>query len=85
MERDIEVEGQLAPAPQRLDAVVHALVDALPLWDDGTCRWTESVYARLRQALRGRQCAGGARLVAGPRAPCSIAALDLVVAIDCTA
>ncbi len=82
MEREIEVDGQLAPAQQRLDAVVHALVDAVPVWDGGGCRWTESVYARLRQALRGRQGAGGVCLVAGSRAPCSIAALDLTVAVD---
>ncbi|MCH9737076.1 MAG: hypothetical protein K0U78_21405 [Actinomycetia bacterium] len=82
MEREIEVDGQLAPAQQRLDAVVHALVDAVPVWDGGVCRWSESVYARLRQALRGRQGAGGVRLVAGSRAPCSIAALDLTVAVD---
>ncbi len=80
---DLEVDGQLEPAQHRLDAVVHALVDPVPVWDRGTCRWTESVYSRLRQALRGRQGAGGVHLVAGSRAPCSIAALDLVVAIDC--
>jgi len=80
-----EVDGQLVPARHRLDAVVHALVDEAPMWDHGVCQWTDSIYTRLRRALRGRQGAGGVHLVAGSRAPCSMAALDLVVAIDtCT-
>ena len=76
-------DGPLALSQDRLDRVIHALVDEVPVWDGGTCRWKGSVYARLRQALRGRRGAGGLRLVAGPRTPCSVSVLDLVVAVDC--
>ncbi|MGD9621986.1 MAG: hypothetical protein AB7G47_13190 [Mycolicibacterium sp.] len=78
-------DGPLALSQQRLDDAVHALADPIPVWDHGTCRWSDSLYTRLRGALRGRKGGGGIRMVAGSRAPCSVAALDLLVAVDsCT-
>ncbi len=79
----VDEDGPLALSQHRLDDAVHGLADPIPVWSHGVCRWSESLYARLRQALRGRQGAGGVRLVAGSRAPCSVVALDLVVAVDC--
>lgn len=74
-------DGPLALAQQRLDDAVHALADAIPVWDGGTCRWSDSLYSRLRAALRGRGGAG-IRVVPGSRAPCSMRALELLVAVD---
>lgn len=76
--------GPLALSQQRLDDAIHCLVDPIPIWDGGTCRWSDSLYSRLRAALRGRGGAG-IRVVPGSRAPCSVAALELLVAVDsCT-
>ena len=43
---------------------------------------SDSLYVRLRAALRGRGRGAGVRLVPGSRAPCSVAALELLVAVD---
>ena len=46
-------DGPLALARRRLDDAVHALADPVPVWAGGVCRWSDSVYVRLRVALRG--------------------------------
>ncbi|MGD9618667.1 MAG: hypothetical protein AB7G47_01820 [Mycolicibacterium sp.] len=57
-------DGPLMPSQQRTDDALHALADPIPLWSHGVCRWSDSLYARLRGALRGRRAGGGVRLVA---------------------
>ncbi len=78
----VDEDGPLALSQHRLDDAVHCFADPLPAWSHGACRWSDSLYARLRGALRGRKGAGGVRLASGSRAPCSMRALELLIAID---
>ena len=76
------MDGPLALSQIRLEDAVHALADAIPVWDRGVCRWSDSLYVRLRGALHGRlEGAGGG--VGGSRTPCAVGALDVLVAVDC--
>ncbi|MCH9642662.1 MAG: hypothetical protein K0U70_03915 [Actinomycetia bacterium] len=52
-------DGPLALSQQRLDDAVHALADPIPVWGGGTCRWSDSLYFRLRAALRWGGYPGG--------------------------
>ena len=73
-------DGVLAPARRRLDDVVHALADPVPIWDHGAARWGDPIYVRLRGALTARSA--GCRAVASSRPPMRIDVLNLLVAID---
>jgi hypothetical protein len=75
----------LALVRRRLDDAVCALAAPAPVWVGGVCRWSPSLYARLRAALchmpvrrhwRGR----GQR----SRLPCSAALLAWLVEVDAT-
>ena len=68
-------------AQRRLSDAVRAVVDPVPLWTDGVCRWEPAVYDRLRASLRG-QPAGSSRTMPGSRLPCRSAILSLLVEID---
>ena len=70
-------------AQRRLSDAVRAVVDPVPLWTDGVCRWEPAVYDRLRASLRG-QPAGSSRTMPGSRLPCRSAILSLLVEIDTT-
>lgn len=77
----IPIDNPLALARRRFGDAVHALADPVPVWDHGVCRWSDSVYARLRTAVTART-AGRRRVMAGSRAPCRIDVLTLLVDID---
>jgi hypothetical protein len=53
----------------------------VPVWADGVCRWSDSVYVRLRRALRG---APVSRTTTYRRSkpPCRFDVLTLLVSID---
>jgi hypothetical protein len=78
---EISEDGPLALVRRRLDEAVHALADPIPLWDRGTARWSDPVYARLRASLVGRTLRGRVAM-AGSRLPCRLDALALCVEID---
>ena len=77
----VDPDGPLALARRALGDAVHALADPVPVWDHGTARWSDSVYARLRSALVGRTARSRAAM-AGSRMPCRVDVLTLVVDID---
>ena len=77
----IPVDGALPLALRRLGDAAHGLVDPVPLWGGGVCRWSDSVYVRLRAALVGRTARSRAAM-AGSRLPCRVDVLALVVDID---
>lgn len=73
----------LPGARRQLADAVAALADPLPLFFGGTCRWTDPLYTRLRDALQPRNMTSR-RVVPGSRAPCRTDVLTLVVEIDLT-
>jgi hypothetical protein len=77
----VSLDGPLPLARRRLNDAVHALADPVPLWADGVCRWSDSVYVRLRGALRG---APVSRTTTYRRSkpPCRFDVLALLVSID---
>ena len=75
-------DGVLEPARRRLDNVVHALADPVPIWDHGAARWGDPLYVRLRGALTARSA--GCRAVASSHPPMRIDVLTLLVAVDST-
>lgn len=74
-------DGALPLAKRRLGDAVAALADPVPLWADGVCRWTPSIYTSLRGSLRGSKTGRGGILRS---APCRIEILTLCVEIDTT-
>lgn len=76
-------DGPLALARRQLEHAVAALADPVPVWSDGVCRWADPVYLQLRCALTGKPTRrrGPAH---GSRSPCSIAVLELLIAMDAT-
>jgi hypothetical protein len=78
----IDPDGSLPVARRRLADAVAALVNPRPEWDNGTCRWVDSVYVRLRGGLSGKAGVSGGRLLPGSRLPCRANALSLLVEID---
>ncbi len=70
-------------ARRQLGDAVHALADPAPEWVDGVCRWSDSVYVRLRRELAGGKPIGRGAAQRS-RAPCSIGVLALLVDIDTT-
>ena len=71
-------DGPLPLALRRLADAVHALVDRQPVWVGGVCRWEDSLYVRLRGALRGSRAAPARRRGPGSRLPCNTAVLALL-------
>lgn len=69
---------------RRLREAVHALVEPIPVWDGGTCRWSDALYWRLRRSLRGQPRQSGRR-VPDSRPPCRTDVLTLLIDIDMTA
>lgn len=80
----IPVDGVLEPVLRRFGNAVAALVDPVPIWDRGACRWSSPVYARLRGALVGRTMRGR-RAVAGSRLPCRTDVLVWLLEVDAAA
>ena len=76
------IDGALPLARRRL-ADADPRSDAVPVWDHGVCRWSDSLYTRLRGAMVGRT-ARISRAVAGSRLPCRVDVLTLLVDIDAT-
>jgi hypothetical protein len=79
------IDGPLTLARRRLDDAVHTLAAPTPVWVDGACRWSPSLYGRLRAALcgmsvrrRGRGQGQRSRL------PCSASMLAWLVEVDAT-
>jgi hypothetical protein len=72
----IPIDNPLAAARRRLDDAVHGLADPVPVWDHGTCRWSDAVYDRLRVALAG---GAGNRTGARRTVPCRVDVLTLPV------
>ena len=79
----ISADGPLPLAARRLGDAVHALADPVPVWSDGVCRWADPVYLQLRCALTGKPTRRRG-LAHGSRSPCSIAVLELLIAMDAT-
>ncbi|MBU3749813.1 MAG: hypothetical protein FGM52_05080, partial [Mycobacterium sp.] len=69
---------------RRLREAVTALVEPIPIWDGGTCRWSDALYWRLRGSLRGQPGRSGRR-VPDSRLPCRADVLTLLIDIDMTA
>lgn len=61
---------------------VHALADPIPVWDGGTCRWSDPLYTRLRSTLTDAIAMGRRRVAAGSRAPCRGDVLALLIEVD---
>ena len=76
-------DGPLALARRRLADAVHALVAPSPVWDSGVCRWSDSLYARLRVALAGTAPRKRAQMRRS-KLPCRGDVLDLLLQIDTT-
>ncbi len=76
-------ESPLGLSRRQFDDAVTALADRQPVWHDGVGRWSDSLYVRLRGALRGSMKAGRHR-VAGSHLPCHSAVLALLVDVDQT-
>jgi len=76
-------DGPLALTRRRFDNSVHALADPVPVWDHGVCRWSDSLYVRLRGAITART-AGRRRVMAGSRAPCRTDVLVWLIEVDST-
>jgi hypothetical protein len=74
-------DGPLTLSRRRLDNAVHALADPIPVWADGVCRWSDSVYVRLRGALRGAPVTRAA-VYRRSKPPCRFDVLALLVSID---
>jgi hypothetical protein len=74
-------DGALPLAKRRLGDAVAALADPVPLWADGVCRSTPSIYTSLRGPVRGSKTGRGGILQS---APCRIEILTLCVEIDTT-
>jgi hypothetical protein len=77
----VDPDGPLQLSLRRFADAVHSLSDEVPVWDRGTARWSDSVYARLRGAIAARTV-GRRHVLAGPRLPCRIDVLTLVVEVD---
>jgi hypothetical protein len=73
-------DGALPLAKRRLEDAVSAIADPQPAYAGGICRWMDSLYLQLREALRDRP----QRHIPGWRAvtPCRLDALALLVEID---
>jgi len=76
-------EEPLALATRRLRDAVAALADPVPVWDAGVCRWSDPLYLRLRDSLKGSKQVGR-RQVPDSRLPCRTDILTLVIDIDMT-
>lgn len=72
-------DDPLAPARRRLADAVCALADPVP--QRVVCRWSDSVYERLRTELAGGRVVAPRRVHAS-RLPCHAGVLALLVEID---
>lgn len=76
-------ENPLGFARRQLDDAVKVMADRQPVWHDGVCNWSDSLYVRLRGAMRSSMKAGR-RTVPGSRLPCHSGVLALLIDIDKT-
>jgi hypothetical protein len=80
--RAVAEDGALPLARRRLDDAVRGLADPTAEWLDGTCHLADSLYTRLRVALRNARVGRGSGQLGS--APCRIDVLTLLVEIDAT-
>ena len=74
-------DGSLPLARRRLADAVHALADPIPVWVDGTCRWSDPLYATLRAELAGATVVRQTHAHTS-RLPCHTGILQLLVEVD---
>jgi hypothetical protein len=75
-------DGPLAVSRRRLDDAVRALADPTPIAVDGCYRWSEPLYAQLRQALSDDTLRG--RRVCHSKLPCRADVLAWLIDVDTT-
>ncbi len=76
------IDGALPLARRRLHDAITALAAPQPVATDGGYWWEDPLYVNLRGALRGsRTRRSGVR---GPRPPCRVEVLGLLIDIDTT-
>ncbi|MGE5697104.1 MAG: hypothetical protein ACM4D3_18300 [Candidatus Sericytochromatia bacterium] len=78
----VDDDGPLPLARRRLVDAVHALADPIPVWDGGTCRWSDPLYVRLRQAMQSQR--GGYTRIHSSKLPCRVDVLALLIEVDGT-
>lgn len=76
-------DNPLAAARRRLSEAVFAFAEPQPIWLGGICRWSDPLYVRLRDALKGSKQVGR-RQVPDSRLPCRTDILTLIIDVDMT-